>query len=118
MSDSQNDHTGFDPAELVERAFLLGLGVLDLTREKVTGLASDLTDRGRVSQTEAKRLAERMGAAAGEQRKAFARMISEETNKVLKASGVATKRDLDDLRADIAELKDMIAKEASRTSSS
>ena len=57
MSDDPNSRNIFDPTELVEKAFLLGLGALDLTREKVTDLADDLIARGRITEPEAKRLA-------------------------------------------------------------
>ncbi|HEY5112842.1 MAG TPA: hypothetical protein VIJ45_01870 [Coriobacteriia bacterium] len=115
MSDDPNSRNIFDPTELVEKAFLLGLGALDLTREKVTDLADDLIARGRITEPEAKRLAERMAATARTQRDAMMRVISEETDKVVKASGVATKRDLDELRADIADLKAAITGQASST---
>ena len=42
-----------DVAGLVERAFLMGLGVLEITRERVNTLTSDLVERGQMSQSEA-----------------------------------------------------------------
>ena len=98
-----------DVAGLVERAFLMGLGVLEITRERVNTMTSDLVERGQMSQSEAKKVADRMSEMASEQQETVRKTVDKETDRFLKASGVATREDVDALKAQIAELKSMIA---------
>ncbi|HEY5541413.1 MAG TPA: hypothetical protein VIL41_08170 [Coriobacteriia bacterium] len=109
MSDEKKTDVPFDPAGIVEKAFLLGLGVLETTREKTTELANDLIDKGKVSQGEAKKVADRIGAIAEEQQESFRKTVATETEKAIKASGGVTREDYEKLAAELAELKAMIA---------
>jgi polyhydroxyalkanoate synthesis regulator phasin len=101
-----------DVAGLVERAFLMGLGVLELTRERTKTLTDDLVERGQMSQSEAKKVADRFSEMAAEQQESVRKTVDAETDRFLKASGVATREDVDALKAEIAELKAMIASKA------
>lgn len=96
-----------DVASLVERAFLMGLGVLELTRERSKTLADDLVERGQMSQSDAKRVADRFTEMASEQEQYVRKTV--DADRLLRASGVATREDVDSLKAEIAELKAMIA---------
>ena len=101
-----------DVAGLVERAFLMGLGVLDITRERVNTLTNDMVERGKMSDSEAKRVADRMTEMASEQQEYIRKTVDTETDRFLKASGVATREDVEELKAEIAELKEMLASRA------
>jgi len=98
-----------DVASLVERAFLMGLGVLEITRERTKTLTDDLVERGQMSQSEAKKVADRISEMASEQQESARKTVDKETDRFLRASGVATREDVDALKAEIAELKAMIA---------
>ncbi len=98
-----------DPAAMVENAFLMGIGVLELTRAKVTEFADELIERGKMSSSEAKQVSDRLGTIAEEQQAAVTKTVVAETNRVLKATGIATKKDVDALKTEIKELKAMIA---------
>lgn len=98
-----------DLAGLVERAFLMGLGVLEITKERVTSLSSDLVERGKMSESEAKKVADRISGMAAEQQEAVRKTVDTESDRFLRATGVATKEDVDALKAEIAELKALIA---------
>jgi polyhydroxyalkanoate synthesis regulator phasin len=98
-----------DVAGLVERAFLMGIGVLDITRERVNALTNDMVERGKMSQSEAKRVTDRMSEMAAEQQEFIRKTVDTESDRFLKASGVATREDVSSLKAEIAELKAMIA---------
>lgn len=110
MAEESRRDVPFDLAGFMESAFLMGIGVLEMTREKTQDLTHDLVERGRVSQSEAKKVADRIGEMANEQQEAMRTAVTKETDKVLKTSGVATREDLDSMRAEIAELKSMLAK--------
>ena len=109
MSDDKKTDSAFDPAGLVENAFLLGIGVLEMTREKTQGLASELIDRGKMSQSEAKKVVDRIGDIAEEQQANVRKTVAEETDRWMKSGGLATKSEVAALHEEIAELKAMIA---------
>lgn len=104
MADDRTDVAG-----LVERAFLMGLGVVEVTRDRVKDLTKDLEERGKMSESEAKKVADRIGQVASEQQESVRKVVDQESDRFLHATGVATKEDLDALRAEIAELKSLIA---------
>jgi polyhydroxyalkanoate synthesis regulator phasin len=104
MADERSDVAG-----LVERAFLMGLGVMELTRERAQKLAKELEERGKMSESEAKKVADRISEMAAEQQESVRKTVDKESDRFLHATGVATKEDLDALRAEIAELKALIA---------
>lgn len=109
MAHDKKNETAFDPAGLMENAFLMGIGVLDMTREKAEGFATDLIERGRMSQSDAKKVADRVTEIAETQQEAVRKTVATETEKVMRTSGVATKGEVDELKAQIAELKAMLA---------
>ena len=112
MADDKKPEMQFDPAGLMENAFLMGIGVLDMTREKAEGFASDLIERGKMSQGDAKKVADRVSEIAETQQEMVRKTVANETEKVMKTSGLATKSEVDELKAQIAELKSMLAGQA------
>jgi polyhydroxyalkanoate synthesis regulator phasin len=99
----------FDVGGLVESAFLIGLGALEITREKLTELGDDMVERGKMSKTDAKKFTDRIGKVAKEQEKAVSTVVRKEMDRALKSTGMATKKDTDALRAEIADLKAQLA---------
>jgi polyhydroxyalkanoate synthesis regulator phasin len=109
MSDETKTDATTDEANIVERAFLLGLGVLEMTKEKTQEFAGELIEKGRLSQSDAKKVADKFSELADEQQRTLRKTVASETDKVLKTSGVATKTEMDELKAQIAELKEMLS---------
>jgi polyhydroxyalkanoate synthesis regulator phasin len=109
MADEKKNDMPFDPAALMENAFLMGIGVLDVTREKAEGFAAELIERGKVSTGDAKKVADRVTEIAESQQEAVRKTVGPEIEKVMKTSGVATKSEVDELKAQIAELKAMLS---------
>jgi polyhydroxyalkanoate synthesis regulator phasin len=105
----------FDPAGIVEKAFLLGLGVLETTKEKTSELANDLIEKGRVSDSDAKKVADKINTVAAEQQEAMRKTVAVETEKAIKANGGVTREDYNNLQAEIAELKDMLRAQSGGT---
>lgn len=101
--------TSPDPTGLVESAFLLGIGVLEMTKEKSQLFANELIERGKLSHSEGKRVAEKLGSIAEEQQEHLRKTVAKETEKVMASGGVATRSEVESLRDEIAELKAMIA---------
>jgi len=109
MADQKKSDLPVDPAAMMETAFLLGIGALEMTKEKTQGLTNDLIDRGKMSQSDAKKVADTVSNIAEEQQETLRKTVASETDKVLKTSGVATKDEVAELRSEIAELKAMLA---------
>lgn len=105
----------FDVAEMIENAFMLGIGVLELGREKTSELTNELIERGKMSQSDAKRVADWITNMAEEQQEQIRRKVSTETTKIQDTAGMATKADVDALRAEIAELKALLADKTAPT---
>ena len=108
MSDDKKTDATTDSANIVEKAFLLGIGVLEMTKEKTQEFAGELIEKGKLSQGDAKKVADKFTELADEQQKTLRKTVASETDKVLKSTGVATKAEMDDLKAQIAELKEML----------
>lgn len=109
MSEEKKITNPHDPAGLFESAFLLGIGVLELTREKTQDLADDLIERGKLSQSDAKKVADRIGSMVEEQQSNIRKAVVQETDRWIKSGGMATKSEVDALHTEIAELKAMIS---------
>jgi polyhydroxyalkanoate synthesis regulator phasin len=109
MSDEKKTDDSLDPAGMVEKAFLLGIGVLEMTKEKTQEFANELIEKGKVSQGDAKKVADKFAEMADEQQRTLRKTVANETDKVLKTSGVATKAEMAELKAQIAELKEMLS---------
>jgi len=108
MSDDTKTDAPLDPSSIVEKAFLLGIGVLEMTKEKTQDFAGELIEKGKLSKGDAKKVADKFTELADEQQKTLRKTVATETDKVLKTTGVATKAEMDDLKAQIAELKEML----------
>ena len=50
MADEKKNDAPLDLAGLIENAFLMGIGVLDMTKEKTEGFTAELIERGKMSQ--------------------------------------------------------------------
>lgn len=118
MSDAAGKDAGFDLADLMEKAFLMGIGALEVTREKTADFANDLIERGRMSQSEAKQVAERISTAAEKQREVIRETVAREADRAMRASHLATREDLERLAAEVAELKELVEKLAGAAGSS
>jgi polyhydroxyalkanoate synthesis regulator phasin len=106
--DKKKNDLPFDPAGLMENAFLMGIGVLDVSREKAEGFAAELIERGKMSQSDAKKVADRVSEMAGTQQEAVRVTVAKETERAMRTSGVATKTEVSELKDQIAELKAML----------
>lgn len=109
MSDDKKREMPRDVAGLMENAFLMGIGMLEFTRDKANEMADELIERGKMSQSEAKHVADRISEVATKQQETFRSTVASETDRAMKNAGVATKSEIELLRTEIAELKALIA---------
>ncbi|RLE31874.1 hypothetical protein DRJ58_06045 [Candidatus Acetothermia bacterium] len=76
------------------KAILLGLGALELTREKVESFVDELVKRGEASAKEKAGLVDELLKAAEEEEKKAMEKISSALREVISELGLATKGDL------------------------
>ncbi len=81
-------------SEPTRKAILLGLGALELTREKVESFVDELVKRGEASAEEKPGLVDELVKAAEEEEKKAMEKISSALREVIPELGLATKEDL------------------------
>jgi polyhydroxyalkanoate synthesis regulator phasin len=93
---------------LIERAFLMGIGAAMLAKDRVQELADDLVERGKMTRDEAGTFVNRMYAEADDARTSMQQTVATEVERMMRGMGVATSRDLDQIREELTEIKEMI----------
>lgn len=83
---------------LFEKGFLVGMGLLSMTREKAQQVIEELTHEGEVQKGEMKQWVDQLSDRGEEERQALRKLIRDEVKKVLDEVGVATKEDIQKLR--------------------
>jgi len=100
---------------LARRVLLAGLGAVALTAEEAEAFVDKLVERGEIAEVEAQKLIEdfrarmkknesKMQRAGGEGVKQVENMLEEQVGAVLNRMNVPTKRDIDQLSAQIEQL--------------
>jgi polyhydroxyalkanoate synthesis regulator phasin len=82
---------------LLEKGFLVGIGLLSMTREKAQKIVEELTHEGEVQRSEAKQWVDQLSDRGEEERQALRKLIRDEMKKVLDEVGFATKEDIQKL---------------------
>lgn len=107
MADSEERN---EISTLIEKVYLMGFGAAEMTRDKLTGLAGDLEKRGRGSDSDVKEVTDKVSAKAAEQGKVLGDAISKEVARASKTAGMATSADVDALKSELTEIKQMLAR--------
>ena len=81
-------------ANLFEKGFLAGIGLLSMTREKAQTIIDDLSHEGEVQKNEAKQWVDDLSNRGEEERQALRKLIRDEMKKVLDEMGLVTKEDI------------------------
>lgn len=114
MAEEKKSEMPVDLAGLMESAFLMGIGVLEITREKTGEMADDLIERGKMSKSDAKQVADKIHEVASKQQETMRTTVAGETERAMQNAGVATKAEIELLREEIAELKALIVNSQAR----
>ena len=96
---------------LIEKSMLLGLGVLTLTKEKVTQAVNNLVEEGQVQAEEAPGIIDRLVTRGEEEREELRKLMREELDKLRVRGPMVSHKDIealgqkiDDLTAQIDEM--------------
>jgi len=87
--------------DIVKKAFLLGIGVVALTKEKAESFVKELKEEEKITPEEGKKLVNDMLKKSEEYGKKVRKEVRKQVEKVIDEMGVATKSDLEKLRKEI-----------------
>jgi len=96
---------------LIEKAFLMGLGATSFAREKAEELADELIKRGQMTKTESEGFVGRLANKADETTSSLGRAVAKETARVVEGMGLASRKDIERLEAELTEIKALIVAE-------
>ncbi len=82
---------------IFEKGFLVGLGLLSMTREKAQQVIEELSHEGEVQKGEMKQWVDQLSDRGEEERQAMRKLIRDEVKKALDEMGLATKEDIQKL---------------------
>ena len=83
--------------ELIEKAFLTGLGAVALSQKKAEELMTELKEKYKLSEEEGKSFLDKMQGFAKESREKIAEATEAEVKKVMERVGVVSRDDFDQL---------------------
>ncbi len=94
--------------DLVERAFLVGLGTASLTKDRVQSIADELVHRGQLSGEEGKDMVEKVVGRSREEARAALHQADSSVQGAYGHLGLATKRELQDMDFRVRQLEERV----------
>jgi polyhydroxyalkanoate synthesis regulator phasin len=94
--------------ELLHKAWMFGVGVLDFTKEKVEALVQEMVQRGEITQAESPEAVKQLLAKAQETQQALWDKVKELTRKAIDEINVAKASDLEALEKRVAALEEAL----------
>ena len=91
--------------ETINKAFLIGVGLAATAGEKVEELAKELAEKGKLSEADARKLADNMMAKSAKARKDLQTQVEKWMEQSLHKMHLPTKDDIASLKARIAKLE-------------
>ena len=94
--------------DLLEKGFLIGVGVLTLTRERAQAIVDELVKRGEARREEARDLVDRLVKRGEEERAGLRKLVRTEVEGAIAEMNLATKKNLEALSRKIDELAEKL----------
>jgi polyhydroxyalkanoate synthesis regulator phasin len=91
--------------DLVERAFLLGVGAAALTKDRVQDLVEDLVRRGQLSGEEGREVADKLVARSREEARSAAKKADLSLQGAYREIGLVTRREFEDIEFRLRQLE-------------
>lgn len=93
---------------ILKDAFLAGLGLVSLTKDKAQEITQELIKRGELAKNDENDYINKMMKAADEQKARFKERINEEVEKILKSSNLVTRSEYENLKKRVDELENKL----------
>lgn len=94
---------------LIEKAFLMGVGAAMLAKDKVEELADELVQRGKLTSEQSDTFVNRLVTQAESTSKSVENTVTREVERAVSGMGLASAKDLEEVRAELTEIKALIA---------
>ncbi len=91
--------------DAIHKTFLVGVGLAEMTKDKINEHARELVKKGKLSQKEGRDLTEKMLKKAEQTGKDLQKQVEKRVEQALHKLQVASKKDLDKLAARIRKLE-------------
>ena len=95
---------------LVKKAMFTGVGALSLTKEKVEEIVGEFVKKGKLSKQEGEKLVEEMLNRSEESKNELKQQIDSTVHAALAKLEIATKSDIAELKSQISELTETVAR--------
>ncbi|MCK5213941.1 MAG: phasin family protein [Candidatus Omnitrophica bacterium] len=95
---------------VVKSLLNLGLGALIMTKEKAEEVVNELVKKGEVGQEEGKELINELIEKGAKSKKEIEDQIEEKVKGVVEKLDLSTKKDMEELKSEIEELKKQLNK--------
>ena len=92
-------------SDIINKAFLAGLGVISFSRDKVEGLVDDLVKRGELSQGEKLGMLSDLLESVEKRQAELGEFINKEIRGILKSLDIPTREEIIKLKEEIEHLK-------------
>ena len=93
---------------IVKKAFLLGIGAVTLTKEKLENLFKELTQKGEITEQQAHMLLEEIGKKVEEGKKTLEKTVTLAVKRAIDKMNLVTKEELKKLEKRIRALEKKI----------
>src|SRR5699024_255684 len=97
--------------ETLKKGFLLGLGAAVSGKEQLDSKLNELVEKKELTQEQAKTVLNEYEEKGEQKSEQWNTKQFEQTKKIVKDMGIATKDDIDELRARLTELEEKVNKE-------
>ncbi|AWB11067.1 Polyhydroxyalkanoate synthesis regulator phasin [Thermodesulfobium acidiphilum] len=91
--------------DLINKALLMGLGVMDITRERAEKLVDELVKRGEIAKEEKYKVVDKLLKHIDKQEKELTQKVSETVKKTISEMGLPTKDDMDKILKRLDEIE-------------
>jgi poly(hydroxyalkanoate) granule-associated protein len=95
-------------SDLFKKTFLAGLGAMSLTREKAQEITNDLIRRGELAKTDEAKFVRDLLDLAEKNKSGLEEKIEKGIEKVMSKLDIPTRKEVDELKAEIAKLSKKI----------
>lgn len=90
--------------DLIKKAFYTGLGLAVLTKDKAEEMVRDIAEQAKLTESEGKELVDSLMKQSDQARQDFQTKVDEAVQAVVKRMHLATRDELESLRAKVEEL--------------
>lgn len=92
-------------SDIINKAFLAGLGAISISRDKVEGLIDDLVKRGKLSQEEKRGMLSDLFESVDKRQAELGEFIHKEIRQILKSLDIPTREEINRLKEEIDSLR-------------